>query len=96
MSEIKKERLGELPVDYRIHIPNIKTGGNFGPIEDSRKILESWAGDNPYRRNQLEADLKSVFDPEPQGRGTNPITPTSTGTGLSREEKRPRDLRESD
>lgn len=39
----------------------------------------------------LEEDLD--FAPKPSGSHTNPITPTSLGTGLSRQQKSPRDLR---
>ena len=68
---------------------HIMIKGKERPDQNLIRILseENPDGWHPF----LEEDLD--FTPKPTGRHTNPITPTSLGTGLLTQQKKPRDLR---
>ena len=89
----EQNRVGELPEDYLVYVASIRNDEEGS--EDLLEKLKKWAGDNPYRQNQLAADLEGpLLSSQPSGSGTQPITPSSQGTGLPEQVKMPRDLRD--
>ena len=84
-------RLGELPEGYEDLIN--ETRGSGRKSKKALEMLKGWVGENPLRQIQVEVDLNPPIMTQPDGRKTNPVTLTSFGTGLSGQEKTPRDLR---
>lgn len=85
MTEKITQVIGKIPFEIKLAIELIRSGG---ANEDTKKAVEEWISCNDMRRNYFEAEI--ALPVELDQRSTAIITPTSLGTGLSRQGKAPR------